>query len=93
MGHDHLCESRRLIAPTSSGICNCANRAYHANPIPEDLVPIYPPYENPNAKPVQTSTTWQAKTWADRQITPEELSPNAPATDSVCSPTTTGEQG
>jgi hypothetical protein len=37
------------------------------DPIPEELLPIYPPYENCNARPVQTSTSWQGA-WTDRRI-------------------------
>jgi len=73
MNHDGQCELPGL--PGKPDQCKCTERLLERDPIPEELVPIYPPYENPNARPVLTSTTWQAsayESWSDRQITPEE---------------------
>ena len=69
MKHDHLCEKRRLVAPSKD--CECTMRAYRADPFPAEDMPIYPPYVDCNARPVQTSTSWQSA-WADKQIHPDE---------------------
>jgi hypothetical protein len=78
MNHDQLCELPGL--PGKPGQCKCTDRLLERDPIPEYLVPIYPAYVNPNARPVHTSTTWQASaydSWAARQVTPEEMEPCA----------------
>jgi hypothetical protein len=103
--HDHLCESKRLVAPVPYGMCRCISRAWENDPLPEEEMPIYPPYVLACApiKPpaggwhVQISTARQygkhaaAQAWADRQITPEEMQTGAPPTDSVY--TSTNEEG
>ena len=65
MSHDHLCELSKQ-PPWKRGECGCLARVMERDPIPDELLPIYPPYENCNVRPVQTSTTWQGA-WADRR--------------------------
>jgi hypothetical protein len=71
MRHDHLCELPGL--PGKPGQCHCTDRMLELDPIPEYLIPIYPAYEDCNARPVMTSTTWQNSAWASQQIHPDEM--------------------
>ena len=84
--HDHLCESKRLIAPAPYGMCRCTWRAWENDPLPAEDMPIYLPWVDLRVDPVPTS----GGTWADRQITPEEMQTSEPHTDSVCVPTEEG---
>ena len=45
MSHDHLCELS-TAPPWKRGECGCMARAMERDPIPEELLPIYPPYED-----------------------------------------------
>jgi len=38
--HDHLCERVTLTTYLGSS-CQCASRAYAADPLPDDVTPIY----------------------------------------------------
>jgi hypothetical protein len=76
MRHDHLCELKDTKSYWKVPGCACARRAIDADPLPPELVPIYPASQDPPRPEVLTSTTWMAKamssgqdaeTWADRQ--------------------------
>jgi hypothetical protein len=76
MRHDHLCELKDTRSYWKGPSCGCAKRAIDADPLPPELVPIYPTPQDPPRPDVLTSTTWMAKalssaqgaeTWADSQ--------------------------
>jgi hypothetical protein len=43
MVHDGLCERDNTVARWICAGCQCASRAYKANPLPDDVTPIWTP--------------------------------------------------
>jgi hypothetical protein len=85
MRHDHLCELKDTESHVYIGAgCGCAKRALDADPLPPELVPIYPTPQDPPCPALLTSTTWIAKTlssshsaetWADVQADMLQVTP------------------
>jgi len=41
MRHDALCERHNILNYSSGLTCQCASWAYKADPLPDDVTPIY----------------------------------------------------
>ena len=48
MLHDQLCERHNTLSYSSGLTCQCASRAWAADPLPDDLTPIYAEPKTPN---------------------------------------------
>ena len=85
MRHDHLCELKDTESHANKGPgCGCAKRALDSEPLPPELVPIYPTPQDPPRPELLTSTTLGAKTlssshgaetWADVQADMLQVEP------------------
>jgi hypothetical protein len=79
------------VAPVPYGMCGCIDRAWRNDPLPEEDMPIYPPYVNLYALSARQREQAAVQAWADRQVTPEEMQTSAPSSDSVYVTTATEE--
>jgi len=47
MLHDQLCERVSFVSTYQGSGCQCASRAYKADPLPDDVTPIYAEQRTP----------------------------------------------
>jgi len=47
MRHDESCERGDVVPSIYSSGCKCASRAYKADPLPDDVTPIYAELRTP----------------------------------------------